>query len=602
MSTRASEYLERVVSLWRPRRNQGQKPASGEPGPAQPKPHASAPAAIGHGDAAQRSAVFSAKLEEFAAKFDVSACLITGRVTLLNTAAIKDRVGDRWDRLSDRIHCIIEAELKARLGDNDIFTRFDAENYVIVFGDCSGAEARLRTSILSDVILDRIFGESEAKDLEGLTFQTFVAKADGSIALEGLSSAETLMGLLDDAATEDDSATGAPQGKTAVEASLKLDDISQLLGELDDQLTAIEEARRGKGAGSVGPEQIQELLRRLEALEKALAAIAPRPSPNDDAGAAGRDSGGLGPAFELLDRLKIRLELEAAGAPGHVKGPVAARPFRHGRREPQIDFSYLPIWHAPTQRVGIYYCNATIRAGKAGLRRSRAASAPGPELLAVADQQALRRAWNDLELAQSDGSSSVVVVPVHFSTLQQIVTQDRLVDLCRHIPPHLRNRLIWEIVGADVENWALQLSELVRIITPFGKAVFLRLEKPQADLEKIAQDLHRLASTDIRSVGVHVAELSGSETEKLGLLDALIDLADRHGLKCYGLGLDSLSLTMCAVCMGYQHVSGSAVGEPVSKPGGIQSTALVNIYSRILSGQRQTPEPAPPPKAAETAS
>ena len=182
------------------------------------------------------------------------------------------------------------------------------------------------------------------------------------------------------------------------------------------------------------------------------------------------------------------------------------------------------------------------------------------------------------------------------------MTQDRLVDLCRHIRPSLRTHLIWEIVGADVGSWSLQLSELAQVIMPFGKAVFLRLENSQANLSRIAQEMRWIASAGIRSVGVDAAELSGSETEKLHLLDSLIDLADRYGLKCYGLGLDSVSLTMCAVCMGYQHVSGSAVGGPVSEPGGIRPTAMDSIYGRILSGQRETQEPPPPPRLAGTAS
>jgi hypothetical protein len=59
-------------------------------------------------------------------------------------------------------------------------------------------------------------------------------------------------------------------------------------------------------------------------------------------------------------------------------------------------------------------------------------------------------------------------------------------------------------------------------------------------------------------------------------------LAEKSGLKCYGHGFHSLSMTICAVCMGYQHVTGLAIAAPTETPEGIRATQLENIYGRVL--------------------
>ena len=79
-----------------------------------------------------------------------------------------------------------------------------------------------------------------------------------------------------------------------------------------------------------------------------------------------------------------------------------------------------------------------------------------------------------------------------------------------------------------------------------------------------------------------MTSLQGTEKEKMSFLNALALLASKNDLKCYGHGFESLSLTTCAISLGYQHVSGPAVAATVAQPGGIQSTAMEAIYRRAI--------------------
>jgi len=55
-----------------------------------------------------------------------------------------------------------------------------------------------------------------------------------------------------------------------------------------------------------------------------------------------------------------------------------------------------------------------------------------------------------------------------------------------------------------------------------------------------------------------------------------------NGLKCYGHDFHSLSMTICALCMGYQDFLGPAIAGATPRPEGIRASEMGNIYGRGL--------------------
>ena len=83
-----------------------------------------------------------------------------------------------------------------------------------------------------------------------------------------------------------------------------------------------------------------------------------------------------------------------------------------------LDFSYLPMWHAPTQKMGIYLCQTVVKAANNDALQSPVdARDVELELLAIIDRLTLRRARQDLHKTFGEHLLNMVVVPIHFSTL-----------------------------------------------------------------------------------------------------------------------------------------------------------------------------------------
>jgi hypothetical protein len=249
----------------------------------------------------------------------------------------------------------------------------------------------------------------------------------------------------------------------------------------------------------------------------------------------------------------------------------------------KVDFAYQPMWNAPSNKVAIYVCNAMLRDGDGrALKLANVGKDQEADVFAIVDRLALRKVKEDLDVAVAKGIPNIIMVPVHFSTLHRHGSRISFMELCSQLPEKQRKVLSWEIVGSHHESWSLQLKSVIKPIIPFGRVIFLRIANLQTDFPGIRRNLPYLRAAGVLGVGVDISTLRGPEAEKLRLLENISELAEKTGLKCYGHGFHSLSMTISAVCMGYQNISGLAVAEPTQRPEGIRESEMENIYGRGL--------------------
>ena len=505
-------------------------------------------------------------------------------IHVININKIRERMGERWMRHADRVHSQIKAELKHRLTRHDYYSQVDADTYAIVFGDCSEAEARLKVALLSEHILEKLFGESEAKDIGVLGVGA--AGAEGAAGSAASPSAAALAGLVDRAeVTQLDPGGPNYQDAAAGKRALTPKEVSELLGEVDTQLKAFEVPDGDAAPLDVRVDRLRDLVRHLESLERTIAAQDRMPTP-EAPGMAAPDPGTWAEIKTSVEnavhQLKSRAQQQMAivydqSVPG-VEGPSDAD-------LPQdVDFNYIPMWHAPTQRVGIYLCQSSVVSpDQDEALASAAVSTQEIDLLAVTDRLSLRKVRKDLKQSYDDGRVSMLAVPIHFSTLQRLGNRRRVVELCSHIADDLRGLLIWEVLGTHYEAWESQLPPIIKPIRPFARSVFLRLHRAQDCFLEVRRRLRHLQTAGIHEVGLDVSTLEGTETEKLEFLEKLAVVANNEGLKCYAHGFESLSMTVCAVSLGYEHLSGPVIAQPMAEPGGIHGAAMEAIYSAVTN-------------------
>ncbi len=248
-----------------------------------------------------------------------------------------------------------------------------------------------------------------------------------------------------------------------------------------------------------------------------------------------------------------------------------------------MEFWYRPIWHAPTQKITAYLCETLDNSPE-----SKEAGQIQNSATEVADFLAIRDMLSVCDVVEKsrDGSiakaSGGIAIPLHMSTLTRQQSANHFCNLLKDIRQPLTKSLLWELVDVAIEKEPKNLARAVNVLRELGRVVLVRLKKPQLLSSNQSQLVDLIRAAGIRWIGIDVEDLEGSEKEKLDLLDRLAALTLEREMNCYGHGFDSMSMMICAASMGYQHLSGTAVSEPLPKPAGFKAKALEAIYGRML--------------------
>lgn len=527
---------------------------------------------------------FDARLEEFGEQLRSGGSLVAGRIHMVNLDKIRERLGDRWPKFAKRVHETVKTELKIRLSPRDFFRQVGEETYVIVFGDCSEVEARLKISLLSEQILEKLLGEAEAKDIEALGVQKLVAKADGSVAGEALENVDALVGMLDEVQRNGEGpSTFSCADVAAGRRALTQEEVDKLIEDVDAELDDFERDDGQSGAPIIKIDRLQALMRQLETIEEGMRVKVPAFS-SEDANGDDLDSGArakkVKPILKRVQKARGRAERQIVflydRAPDGVDQSSPEVSFK-------VEFQYLPMWHTMSNMVAVHVCQPVLRdeAGKA-VRDGELEGNGKAEVQKIVDRLTLRKVRDDLTKAIEAGSPNIMIAPVHFATLHHNASQISFLDLCRELSENHRRMLGWEIFGSHPESWSLQLKPVIEAIQPFGRAIFVKIDNTQADLPGLRRNLPYLQSAGVNAVCVDVSTLYGSEVEKLQFLEQLAEWAEQSGLKFYGHGFDTLSMTISAVCMGYYSVSGPAIAATTQRPVGVRKNKMENIYGRML--------------------
>lgn len=83
-----------------------------------------------------------------------------GKIHMLDLAALKARLGAKWERMSDPVRLFFEAAIKRGLGPGDTFVHLDELSYLVMFRDLTAAQAELRCASIAEEVCKRLFGEN----------------------------------------------------------------------------------------------------------------------------------------------------------------------------------------------------------------------------------------------------------------------------------------------------------------------------------------------------------------------------------------------------------------------------------------------------------
>jgi len=513
--------------------------------------------------------------------------LVAGKIQVLDIESIRAHFGERWPSVADRVHERIEAVLRRHLSAKDLFTRYGQLHYILIFADVAGDEAKAKAVVLGREVRRAVLGAVEG--YAGISVSTAVATADGTLALERIPSLDALAGFIEaeGKAVGEPDAPPAPRSEEFANppsdggASGQPSEIAAERDELRTLLSTIEERRRdGGGAGeqALSPETRRRLSELVQLLGPASAEGPDEVTP----GPRGMQVvlGSLATAVPIdVSRSAVMtlLDVAAADSARRTAGATGTPRFGGDAQGLSMEFLYDPFWSVWNKAITTYLCRVVfVKDGCHYRPRQLRVGGDALAFLASADACVLSRAVADLGAATQDGRVNMVCVPVHYSTLSLMVRRDAYVLALHSVPEALRRYIVWEVIDAPESVPARDVRAAVSTLMPFGRLVLWSVA-----LER--RDFKGLARGGVTAVGVDLRQFRRPEEALLPALEMFAENTDKCGIRCYLLGLDTLSLVTTAICAGFSYLSGNAILPSVETAHGIVRLESAGIYLRLLA-------------------
>lgn len=498
-----------------------------------------------------------------------------GRVHLLSLEPVRNRLGTRWERSAERVQRTVETELRSRLGSRDFHSKTSEISYVIVFGDCSEAEAKLKVALLTESILSKLFGSKEAEELRQHAVRSVITGPNGQLATAALESTDTLLASLAAAQPLEHAGEDGPEGS---EASAGEQEITQLLADLENQLLVLQDGKKDGQEPRVKIDRLHEIVAHLKALEGNMVR---RLDELAGAGGPSRPDLVLNPGLIRVAHRSLKaLRQIKRQAEGQLEQSERERPCALPGDEElgatDLVVRYRPFWHVESQKIAVY-------GAEGWLVSEDGACVDGDigfdeDLEEAVDRLVLLHSRRDLEAAIKAKSPAVVAIPVHYGTLARIGSQRRYLDLCRNIREEHRRCVLWQFVGVPRQVFQSQLRGFMQQLRPFGRSATLLLTLTEQTYPHLARDLEQVALAGVNGIGIDARSVGATEGDLIKLFDYVATLAGKAKLKSYLSGVQTNSLVLAASGAGFDYIAGPAIAEPLDRLDGIRIAELDEIY------------------------
>ncbi|WP_439817477.1 hypothetical protein [Zavarzinia sp. CC-PAN008] len=115
--------------------------------------------------------------------------LVAGAVHLIGLASLRARTGDRWPKVADRVHLLVQQALQRHLGPQDVFFRYGDETYVVAFASLAKEPAQLLCAKVVSELQRALFGEA---DMASIQITSAVVEENGQIGFEDVQMVDLL--------------------------------------------------------------------------------------------------------------------------------------------------------------------------------------------------------------------------------------------------------------------------------------------------------------------------------------------------------------------------------------------------------------------------
>jgi EAL domain-containing protein (putative c-di-GMP-specific phosphodiesterase class I) len=526
---------------------------------------------------------FEKKLQKIAAEQDV---VIASNLHVLNIAKIKEKVGDRWDRLSRVIQMNIEAIINNHMKPGDEMLRRSEMNYVIVFANADKEETSRRLQAISHEIIERVFGTDAL--LEGFELQSTAAKVEADMlgqkesltdifaSLDGSSWKQTFS-----IASLREQKAAAPQPKlvvdnaraaitearrtlSQVQADANIDDFIAILERLSPLLNEAREhcstlLSSGRSIPGVSPSELEDILKVTSTYAQAIDRLKAKATVIQDTEAQS-ENGGAAQEY-------------AVDPDAYFKSKEARDPRLDVLKD--IEFRYQPVWDPQHAVIASFRCTMTHRDRNNRLPLERLFAGHTLERAQFQLGYALlRQAVRDVQTVVKAGKRCAIVVPISYSSVSNSRDRTLVLQALSHLSEQEKKRLLIEIINIDPNTWSSRISEAIGFLRVHCGAVLLRLPPRYRFLSDLKQ-------AGALAVGHDVAELRLKEANIFEELENLCTMAEKTKIKVFLSGVNAISLASGAIGAGVNFLDGNIL--PADLEPDLIKFELSDLYAAQLA-------------------
>lgn len=127
---------------------------------------------------------FASKLLSFVRQNKVAAdALIAGNVQMLGFEALKERFGEHWHGIKDKVHLLTEGVIKKHISADDVFCLMNDEQFIVLFGKATKADATKTAIAIGKDVNAKLSGAGAGGDAISVRPMVFEVPRNDPVAL-----------------------------------------------------------------------------------------------------------------------------------------------------------------------------------------------------------------------------------------------------------------------------------------------------------------------------------------------------------------------------------------------------------------------------------
>lgn len=241
----------------------------------------------------------------------------------------------------------------------------------------------------------------------------------------------------------------------------------------------------------------------------------------------------------------------------------------------EITVVFRAVWNVKNRYLTAYLATPAMKSPDDDKLALRIAADADNSAIADCDQFVQEEALKKLHLLVNAGHQVLLILPVHFSTVDRNDYYAIYFQRIRNLDEKARKLIVLELIDTPQDLPELKIKETITRLRQAARSVIVRVppEGFKAD---------PWGAAGVHAVGYDCAEQGGVERTIMEKMNHFAARTEKAGLRKFVYGLSKRSVAMAAVSAGFDYIEGNIVRPPVEAPDIVQRFDSQDLFAGLL--------------------